>query len=46
MKRKTVGVALISYGCGMLAVIFIPWWGFIAAFIMVVIGVGLLFYNC
>ena len=46
MKRKTIGIALVSYGCGMLTVIFIPWWGFIAAFIMVVIGIALLFATC
>ncbi len=46
MKIKTIGVALISYGCGMLTVIFIPWWGFIAAFVLVIIGVALALKGC
>jgi len=27
-------------------VIIIPWWGFIAAFIMALIGLGILYGNC
>ncbi|MBQ2753573.1 MAG: hypothetical protein IJF29_05585 [Firmicutes bacterium] len=46
MNRKMLGVALTSCGMGMLVVIIIPWWGFIAAFIMALIGLGILFSNC
>ena len=46
MNRKMLGVALTSCGMGMLVVIIIPWLGFIAAFFMAVIGLGILFGNC
>jgi len=46
MNRKMLGVALLSCGIGMLVVIIIPWWGFIAAFIMALIGLFMLYGNC
>ncbi len=44
MQKKLLGVVLSSMGMGMLIVIFLPWWGFLAAAIMVVAG-GLLIFN-
>ncbi len=42
MNRKMIGTVLTSFGMGMLVVIFIPWWGFIAAMVMALIGIMLL----
>ena len=47
MNRKLLGVGLTCGGIGMLIVIIVPWWGFIAAFILALIGIGLLMNsNC
>ena len=44
MEKKILGVILASMGMGMLMVIFLPWWGFLVAAIMVVAG-GILIFN-
>lgn len=44
MQKKILGTILCSMGFGMLFVIFLPWWGFIAATIMVIVG-GLLLFG-
>ncbi len=45
MNRKLMGVALTRGGLGMLLVIVVPWWGFIVAFILALIGIIML-SNC
>ncbi|MGE4215292.1 MAG: hypothetical protein AB7E42_11035 [Anaerotignaceae bacterium] len=44
MQKKILGIIMCSMGLGMLFVIFLPWWGFIAATIMVIAG-GLLLFG-
>ncbi|MCQ4726394.1 hypothetical protein NE664_06915 [Anaerotignum faecicola] len=44
MQKKLLGVILSSMGIGMLMVIFLPWWGFAAATVMVIAG-GLLIFG-
>jgi len=44
MEKKILGIILASMGMGILLVIFLPWWGFVAATIMVLAG-GLLIFN-
>jgi len=44
MHKKVIGLVLVSMGMGMLIVIFLPWWGFVAAAIMVIAG-GLLLFG-
>ncbi len=39
-QKRLLGLALFSGGCGMLIVLIIPWWGFIAT------GGFLLFSDC
>lgn len=46
MNKKLLGVALTSGGMGMLIVIIIPWWGFIIAFLLALIGIAILMDNC
>ena len=42
MNYKALGLILVCLGAGMLMAIFIPWWGCIAASIMVICGVLLI----
>lgn len=44
-EKTLIGSMLCSMGTGMLIVIVFPWWGFIVAGLMVVVGVILL-YSC
>ncbi len=46
MEFKILGIVLVSLGLGMLIVSFFPWWGFIAAIIMVLAGVYLIIKKC
>ena len=43
--KRLLGLSLFSAGCGMLVVLVIPWWGFIAAVILVAVGGFLLFSD-
>lgn len=43
LPKQVLGLILCSTGCGMLVVLIIPWWGFMAAMIMVIVGAVLLF---
>lgn len=46
-REKVIGLVLTSTGCGMLVVMFIPWWGFLLAGAMVAVGLLLLLSkNC
>jgi F0F1-type ATP synthase assembly protein I len=46
MEKKLIGIILVSISFGMFVAKFIPWWGFIAAFIMAVAGILLIFNKC
>ncbi|NLK37056.1 MAG: hypothetical protein GX299_03110 [Epulopiscium sp.] len=46
IQKKTLGLVLFSVGSGMLVVIIIPWWGFLAAIILLATGAYLLFSDC
>ena len=42
LKRKTLGLIMISGGSGMLVMFFLPGWGFFLAVIFLVVGIYLL----
>ena len=44
LRRRLGGLILMSVGCGMLIVLFLPGWGFILAAGMVVAGFYILFF--
>lgn len=46
MELKILGVVLVSFGTGMLIVRFLPWWGFIAAAMLVAVGAVLIIKKC
>lgn len=46
MELKILGVVLVSLGTGMLIVRFLPWWGFIAAAMLVAVGAVLIIKKC
>ena len=46
MELKIMGIILVSLGTGMLIVRFFPWWGFIAALLLVAVGVVLIIKKC
>lgn len=45
IQKKTLGLIMFSVGFGMLIVMIIPWWGFIAAVILLISGAYLLFSD-
>ena len=46
MEIKILGIILVSFGMGMLIVRFLPWWGFIAAAMIVAVGIILILRKC
>ncbi|HIW47746.1 MAG TPA: hypothetical protein H9687_00480 [Firmicutes bacterium] len=42
MRSKAAGACFISAGVGMVVMIFLPWWGFLAAIILTLAGFLLL----
>lgn len=42
-RNKIIGIILTSMGAGMLLVLIVPWWGYILAFGLFIIGLFLLF---
>lgn len=46
MELKILGIILVSFGMGMLIVRFLPWWGFIAAAMLVAVGAILILRKC
>lgn len=46
MELKILGIILVSFGMGMLIVRFLPWWGFIAAAMLVAVGIILILRKC
>ncbi len=44
MFKRVFGIVLLSMGTGMLIVLIIPGWAFVAAAIMVVVGLYSLFF--
>ncbi len=43
-NKRVMGLICLSMGIGMLTVIFLPWWGFIAAALLAVYGFWTLFF--
>jgi F0F1-type ATP synthase assembly protein I len=43
MEKKLIGIILLSVAFGMFIAKLVPWWGYIAAFIMGVAGILLIF---
>lgn len=46
MPKNIIGLILISFGCGILAANFIPWWGIIAAIGMIAAGIIIIVKKC
>lgn|GEM_PF-1231415 len=42
MEKKLIGVILVSVALGMFVAKFVPWWGYVAAFIMAAAGILLI----
>jgi len=45
MEIKILGLILLSLGMGMIIANLFQWWGYIAAVILVAVGVYLIFHN-
>lgn len=43
--NKLLGIILASMGFGMLIISIIPWWGYILAFIVFILGIILIFMK-